>query len=106
MSQKRNKKAKFPLVFFLGISVALVFCSSAAEAAARNDFSYTCSYISIGFMPSLTNIDGIAYMCGTSSQKTTDKELESKKDKDGKSDKKDLNNHKNSTSRRRFIIVD
>lgn len=103
MSRKRNNTVKFFLVFFLGISITLVFCSSEAEAAARDNFSFTFSLFYSGNPKSLINIDGI----GISSQKTTDKKTDSKTDKNGKSEKKDdLNDHKNSTSRRRAIIID
>lgn len=90
MSRKRNNLVKFLLVFCLGISIFLVFCFSEVEAAAHDNSYFTFSL----------------FYSGTSSPKPTDTKTESKKEKNGDSEKKVLDDHKNSTSRRRAIIVD
>ncbi len=98
----------------MGASISLVFLFSGAEAApADNSLYQPLSFSSIVNPHRLIDIDGIAFMCGTSSNNTTDKKTTtdtdtttSTKDTKTKIDKKPVTDQKNSRSRRPIIIDD
>ncbi len=105
-----KKTVKKTFLLMIGISLSMAFLYSGAEAAtADNNLSQPLSFSSIVNPYSLINIDGIAFMLGTSSPSTTDKKTDSTtvtKDTKVKSGKKTLKDQKNSTSRRRANIDD
>lgn len=112
MNRKKKQIKKTPFFLLMGISVSLVFLFSGAEAAAADNNIYQpLSFSSIVNPHSLIDIDGIAFMCGTSLKITTDKNTSTDKKTDTKdtkvkSGKKLLTDQKNSTSRRRVNIDD
>lgn len=112
MNRKKKQIKKTPFFLLMGISVSLVFLFSGAEAAAADNNLYQpLSFSSIVNPHSLIDIDGIAFMCGTSSKTTTDKKTSKDtttdtKDTKTKSGKKALTDQKNSTSQRRIKIDD
>ncbi len=106
MNRKKKQIKNPPFFLLMGISLSLVFLFSGAEAAAADNNLYQpLSFSSIVNPHSLIDIDGIAFMCGTSLKSTTDKKTDTK-DTKVKSGKKLLTDQKNSTSRRRVNIDD
>lgn len=110
MNRKKKQTIKKPFLLMMGISFSLVFLYSGAEAAtADNNLCQPLFFSSIVNPHSLINIDGIAFMYGTSLKSPTDKKTDSTtvtKDTKVKSGKKTLKDQKNSTSRRRANIDD
>lgn len=109
MNRKKKQIKKTPFFLLMGISLSLVFLFSGAEAAAADNNLYQpLSFSSIVNPHSLIDIDGIAFMCGTSTKTTTDKKTskDTTIDTKVKSGKKLLTDQKNSTSRRRVNIDD
>ena len=110
MNRKKRQTGKTTFLFLMGISFSLAFfCSGAEAAAADNNFCQPLSFYSIVNSNSLINIDGIVFMCGTSSKSTTDKKTDKTtdpKDTKVKSGKKTVTDQKNSTSQRGAIIDD
>jgi len=114
MNRKKKQIGKKNLLFLMGVSLSLVFLCSGAEAATVDEnICFPLAFTSFVNPHSLINIDGIALMCGASSENTTDTKTSTKtdnedKDKDTKvkSGKKTVKDQKNSTSRRSAIIDD
>ncbi len=110
MNRKRKQTVKNPFLLLMGISLSLAFLYSGTEAATADNNIYQPLFFSSIVNPhSLINIDGIAFMYGTSSKSPTDKKTDSTtdtKDTKVKSGKKTLKDQKNSTSRRGANIDD
>lgn len=110
MNRKKKQTVKKTFLLMMGVSLSLAFLYSGAEAAtADNNLYQPLSFSSIVNPHSLINIDGIAFMCGTSPNSTTDQKTDSTtvtKDTKIKSGKKTLKDQKNSTSRRSANIDD
>lgn len=108
MNRKKKQIVKTPFFLLMGISLSLVFLFSGAEAAtADNNLYQPLSFSSIVNPHSLIDIDGIAFMCGTSNDTKTSKDTtKDTKDTKVKSGKKVLTDQRNSTSHRRVKTDD
>ncbi len=109
MNRKKKQTRKTPFFLLMGISLSLMFLFSGAEAApADNNLYQPLSFSSIINPHSLIDVDGMAFMLGTSTKTTTDKKTstDTKTDTKTKSGKKLLSDQKNSTARRRVNIDD
>ncbi|MFC2167966.1 hypothetical protein ACFLRW_03200 [Acidobacteriota bacterium] len=110
MNRRKNLILKKKFMLLIGISLSLVFLCSGFEAATVDSHSnQPLSFNSIMNPNSLVNIDGIAFMCGTSPKSTEDTKTSTAADiktSKLKSGKKTVTDQKNSTSRRGAIIDD
>ncbi len=104
MNRKKKQTRKTHFFLIMGISLSVMFLFSGAEAApADYDLYQPQSFSSIINPHSLIDIDGMAFMLGTSTKNTTDKKTstDKKTDTKDKSGKKILSDQKNSTSSKR-----
>lgn len=110
MNREKKQPRKKNFMLLMGISLSLTFLCSGIEAVTvDNNFIHPLSFNSIVNPQSLFNIDGIAFMCGTSSKSTTDTKTSTTTDAKFtkvKSGKKTVSEQKNSTSHRSAIIDD
>jgi len=107
MNRKKKRTGKKDFLMLMGMSLSLLFLCSGAETAAVDDnFCQPLSFSSIVNPYNLINIDGIAFMCGTSSKNIKDTKPSTTTDTKVKTGKKTVIDQKNSTSRRSAIIDD